>query len=66
MKKKRLFREEVKDRHTSHWDMDMMSREELEAMMAGSEKSDAVDTKKQDSPKKTNQKDSLKETKSDT
>lgn len=66
MKKKRLFREEVKDRHTSHWDMDMMSREELEAMMAGSEKSDAVDTKKQDSPKETNQQNSPKETKSDT
>jgi hypothetical protein len=65
MTKKRLFREEVKDRHTSHWDMDMMSREELEATMAGSKKNDAVDTKKQDSPKKTNQQDSLKETKSD-
>jgi hypothetical protein len=66
MKKKRLFREEVKDRHTSHWDMDMMSREELEAMMAGSKKNDAVDTKKQDSPKETNQQNSPKETKSDT
>lgn len=38
MKKKRLFREEVKDRHTSHWDLDMMSREELEEMMAGTKK----------------------------
>jgi len=53
MKKKRLFREEVKDRHTSHWDIDMMSREELEAMMAGSKKSDAPDTEKQASPKET-------------
>ena len=53
MKKKRLFREEVKDRHTSHWDMDMMSRKELEAMMAGTKKDDAVDTEKQDSLTKT-------------
>lgn len=35
MKKKRLFREEIKDKHTSHWDLDMMSREELEAIMGG-------------------------------
>ncbi len=34
MKKQRLFREEIKDRHTSHWDLDMMTREELEAVMA--------------------------------
>jgi|TARA_B110000908_G_scaffold164467_1_gene212565 hypothetical protein len=53
MKKKRLFREEVKDRHTSHWDLDMMSREELEAMMAGSEKKDASGTKSQISSTKT-------------
>ncbi|MFT4886549.1 MAG: hypothetical protein ACI8V0_000770 [Pseudohongiellaceae bacterium] len=66
MTKKRLFREEVKDRHTSHWDMDMMSREELEATMAGAKKTDAVDTKKQEPPKETNQQDSLEETKSDT
>jgi hypothetical protein len=53
MKKKRLFREEVKDRHTSHWDLDMMSREELEAMMAGSEKKDASGAKNQVSSTKT-------------
>lgn len=53
MKKKRLFREEVKDRHTSHWDMDMMSREELETMMAGSKSDDTVVTEKKDSMKKT-------------
>jgi hypothetical protein len=53
MKKKRLFREEVKDRHTSHWDLDMMSREELEAMMAGSEKKDTSGTKSQESLTKT-------------
>ncbi|MDA0896073.1 MAG: hypothetical protein O3A71_04515 [Proteobacteria bacterium] len=32
-KPKKIAREEIKDRHTSHWDMDMMSREELEAFM---------------------------------
>tara|TARA_B100000780_G_scaffold230847_1_gene170610 strand:- start:2407 stop:2580 length:174 start_codon:yes stop_codon:yes gene_type:complete len=53
MKKKRLFRDEVKDRHTSHWDLDMMSREELEAMMAGSEKKDAGGTKSKESSTKT-------------
>lgn len=34
LKRKKLFRDEVKERHTSHWDLDMMSHEELEAMMA--------------------------------
>ncbi len=33
MKKQRVFREEIKDKHTSHWDLDMMTREELEAVM---------------------------------
>ena len=32
-KSKKIVREEIKDRHTSHWDMDMMSRAELEALM---------------------------------
>jgi hypothetical protein len=32
-KKKKVLREEIKDRHTSHWDMDMLSREELEKLM---------------------------------
>jgi predicted transposase YbfD/YdcC len=32
-KKKKVLREEIKDRHTSHWDMDMLSREELERLM---------------------------------
>lgn len=53
MKKKRLFREEVKDHHTSHWDMDLMSREELETMMAGSKSDDTIDTEKQDPLTKT-------------
>ena len=32
-KPKKIVREEIKDRHTSHWDTDMMSRAELEALM---------------------------------
>lgn len=31
--KSRIIREPVKDKHTSHWDMDMLSRAELEALM---------------------------------
>lgn len=57
MKKKRLFREEIKDRHTSHWDMDMMSREELETMMATTEKSSGGATEKAD-PKNETENDS--------
>ena len=33
VKKKKGLREAIKDRHTSHWDMDMLSREELEKLM---------------------------------
>lgn len=33
-KKQRIIREQIKDRHTSHWDLDMLSREELEALMS--------------------------------
>lgn len=33
VKKKKVLREEIKDRHTSHWDLDMLSREELEKLM---------------------------------
>ena len=33
VKKKKVLREEIKDRHTSHWDMDMLSREELAKLM---------------------------------
>jgi hypothetical protein len=35
-KKAKLFREEVKDRHTNHWDLDMVSRDELEQLMSSS------------------------------
>lgn len=31
----RIYQDEVKLRHTSHWDIDSMSRAELEAYMAG-------------------------------
>ena len=30
--KKKIVREEIKDRHTSHWDLDMLTREELESL----------------------------------
>lgn len=30
--KKKIVREEIKDRHTSHWDLDMLTREELERL----------------------------------
>ena len=33
VKKKKVLREQIKDRHTSHWDMDMLSRGELEKLM---------------------------------
>lgn len=33
-KPKKIVREEVKDRHTTHWDLDLMSRAELEAYMS--------------------------------
>lgn len=50
MKKQRLFREEIKDKHTSHWDLDMMSREELEAFMANKTARDPAEKSEQDSP----------------
>lgn len=31
--KTKLFREAVKDQHTSHWDLDMLTWEELETML---------------------------------
>jgi len=31
--KKRVIREDVKDKHTSHWDQDMLSWSELESLM---------------------------------
>lgn len=32
-RKARLIREEVKEQHTSHWDLDMLSKEQLETLM---------------------------------
>ncbi|MFM1896116.1 MAG: hypothetical protein RLZZ385_1190 [Pseudomonadota bacterium] len=32
-KKPEVIHEEIKDRHTSHWDLDLLSREELERLM---------------------------------
>ena len=32
-RKARIIREIVKDSHTSHWDLDMLSHAELEALM---------------------------------
>jgi len=34
-KKTHVMRETVKDRHTSHWDLDYLSRAELEQLMTG-------------------------------
>ena len=33
-KPKKIVREEIKDRHTRQWDMEMMSSAELEALLA--------------------------------
>lgn len=34
-RKNRIIREQIKDRHTSHWDLDLLSSAELEALMTG-------------------------------
>lgn len=33
-RKQRIFRESVKDAHTSHWDLDLLSKDQLAAVMA--------------------------------
>lgn len=33
LKKQRIFRETVKDQHTSHWDLDLLSHEQLAVVM---------------------------------
>ena len=33
-KKPEVIHEEIKDRHTSHWDLDLLSHEELARLMA--------------------------------
>ena len=32
-RKQRIMHEQVKDQHTSHWDLDMLSYDELEKLM---------------------------------
>jgi len=36
-KKTRIFKEQAKDRHTTHWDMDYLPRKEVEALYAKSD-----------------------------
>ena len=43
-KKAKLFHEDVKDRQTSHWDLDLLSRAELEELMSTHETSVVVDS----------------------
>ena len=33
LKKQRIFRETVKDQHTTHWDLDLLSHEQLAVAM---------------------------------
>jgi len=35
----KILREEIKDRHTSHWDLDMLSHKELEELMTSQQTS---------------------------
>ena len=37
-KKAHIYKEQAKDRHTTHWDLDYLSRKEVEALYAKSEK----------------------------
>jgi len=41
-KKRRVIKEDVKDRHTNHWDLDYVSRDELERLMAKEQSSSAT------------------------
>ncbi len=43
-RKLRIFQDEVKLRHTSHWDMDMMSRSDLDAYMSSEHRRAHADT----------------------
>lgn len=42
-RKPRIIRETVKDLHTSHWDLDMLSRSDLESLMGAVRESPASD-----------------------
>jgi hypothetical protein len=61
VKKQRLFREEIKDRHTSHWDLDMMTREELEAAMAQKADKTEAEPEKEKAKEKEKEKEKAKE-----
>jgi len=37
-KKTRVYKDQAKDRHTTHWDMDYLPRKEVEALYAKSQK----------------------------
>jgi hypothetical protein len=64
VKKQRLFREEIKDRHTSHWDLDMMTREELEAAMAQKADKTEAEPEKEKAKEKEKEKEKAKNTQS--
>ena len=37
-KKTRIYKDQAKDRHTTHWDMDYLPRKDVEALYAKTEK----------------------------
>lgn len=41
LRKQRIFRETVKDRQTTHWDLDLLSHEELAAAMTATGQDEA-------------------------
>jgi hypothetical protein len=43
-KNSKIYREEIKDRHTSHWDLDMLSHEELAALMTSQKPASSRDS----------------------
>lgn len=51
-RKQRIMREQIKDRHTSHWDLDLLSSAELEALMTGNAVTDESVTDGQTRPEK--------------
>ncbi len=38
LKKTRIYKDQAKDRHTTHWDLDYLPREEVESLYADSKK----------------------------
>ena len=45
--KPRIIRETVKDLHTSHWDLDLLTKSELEELMAAQASCDKGETEEQ-------------------